>query len=468
MATKSADALVRHSHERLAEDRRLFCHFTYFCHRPTHSLTVTSGTNPDPPAKKKLCQVLCGRKAKKKSRCVLWCTDVLSIDVSVNLEGGKGEFGITMDEDILREAISHFLEDSSKVSISLTTSGHNNWVYFVQNSMHGDVKRYVLRIYNNNNDVDRIQREHEILEKLHVYEEEMNFSVPYSLPALYSLLVEDEATSSSSSDIIHHVKVSNGSFASMFHVIPGQFPNVKEQTCLYSLGLATGKLMSALQDIYTEVPLKDAACKLWSTELPPYYDLWNVHHSLISKERFNVWYNNVEALQSHREQGLDFLISKVFEMEEQLLQVQKENRLVNWLPYSFVHGDLVADNYLCDGDSEHVTGIIDFEFIGKDWRAMDLATSISKFTAEENPLYSLLSFSTGFKASGFVIEERERSVLPMLIKLRLVSNILYFCGRIMSGEADATCLLDRISDYRKRFVWLDGNSAPELVQQCFI
>ena len=30
-----------------------------------------------------------GRKAKKKSRCVLWCTDVLSIDVSVNLEGGK-------------------------------------------------------------------------------------------------------------------------------------------------------------------------------------------------------------------------------------------------------------------------------------------------------------------------------------------------------------------------------------------
>ena len=56
----------------------------------------------------------------------------------------------------------------------------------------------------------------------------------------------------------------------------------------------------------------------------------------------------------------------------------------------------------------------------------------------------------------------------MLIKLRVVSNILYFCGRIMSGEADATCLLDRISDYRKRFVWLDGNSAPELVQQCFI
>ena len=27
-----------------------------------------------------------------------------------------------------------------------------------------------------------------------------------------------------------------------------------------------------------------------------------------------------------------------------------------------------------------------------------------------------------FKASGFVIEERERSVLPMLIKLRVVSN----------------------------------------------
>ena len=59
-------------------------------------------------------------------------------------------------------------------------------------------------------------------------------------------------------------------------------------------------------------------------------------------------------------------------------------------PLSFVHGDLVTDNFMVS-NAGIVVGILDFEFVGVDWRIMDLATSLSKFPEDDNPLHNLTS-----------------------------------------------------------------------------
>ena len=99
------------------------------------------------------------------------------------------------------------------------------------------------------------------------------------------------------------------------------------------------------------------------------------------------------------------------------------------LPWSFIHGDLHYDNILVDDTG--VTGLLDFEFSSYDWRAMELAICLSKYCSEDDPYPYFEKFVDGFAVTGELTSMEIESICT-LIRLRILSNVVYFVGRGIS------------------------------------
>lgn len=80
-----------------------------------------------------------------------------------------------------------------------------------------------------------------------------------------------------------------------------------------------------------------------------------------------------------------------------------------------------------------MTGLLDFEFVAYDWRAMELAVCLSKYAGEKEALSYFDTFVTGFGQTGR-LSEAEIEVIPDLINLRVLSNVVYFVGRALAKE----------------------------------
>lgn len=162
-------------------------------------------------------------------------------------------------------------------------------------------------------------------------------------------------------------------------------------------------------------------------------------------------------------------------MENLILNIQTYN-----LPKQIIHGDFNYDNVLCtsesvakdrdedndnvnDGDINEevgeVTGVVDFEFCSLDWRAMELAVALSKYASQENPLHYFKPFIDGFfNNNNLILTDNEIEVLPNLIKLRLLSNIIYFVARVLAKEDTEATLTCRLGDYCHRIRWINQHS----------
>ena len=78
------------------------------------------------------------------------------------------------------------------------------------------------------------------------------------------------------------------------------------------------------------------------------------------------------------------------------------------------------------------TGLLDFEYATYDWRAMELAVCLSKYAGEKDPLPYFELFLTGFSKYG-ILSEKEIELIPDLIVLRILSNVVFFVGRTVTG-----------------------------------
>ncbi len=358
-----------------------------------------------------------------------------------------------MHDEMCRDAAVRFgvSDNSSSIRVSPTIGGINNWVYYVEidldpaavegkcgtGSQGTSTMKYIVRLYNNGANRLKVVYEHEILEKL--IDVKKTFHTPHAL--------KEEGTQKS------YISLDNGVLASMFYIIPGHSPDGK-LVYIREMGRAAGELMCHLNSIY--VQHKD---QIVNPSPPFYYDLWHVHHA-VTKEFFFSFCESSELLLPYRTQ-IDYLVDGIHEMEKKIAKWHTLN-----LSLSFVHGDLVTDNYLCD-DSGKVSGIIDFEFIGVDWIAMELATCISKFPEEENAMDYFRDFFEGFtQVCPELLDSVEISILPSLIMLRILSNCVYFVGRIISGESKPNCLLDRLNGYYKRSLWIEEHG--HLIAECFL
>ena len=85
--------------------------------------------------------------------------------------------------------------------------------------------------------------------------------------------------------------------------------------------------------------------------------------------------------------------------------------------------------------------------------ACELAVSLSKYAGEADALRYFTEFSQGYSVHGR-LNKTEISCIPDLIILRILSNVVYFVGRAVSGEDSIDSLTTRAEMYYNRIQWI--------------
>lgn len=339
--------------------------------------------------------------------------------------------GSTDKERLLYEALGKFVsgEDLDDYTLEPTSGGVNNVVYYVKkkekkgdgsSSSSSSSLLGVIRVYNNSNDDPKVAFEHGILERLAALPRELSFGIPETMPSIHGNRFE---------------RLSGGASACLFRSIPGGLPKLSK---VREIGSCAGELSSAMAEIArSELP---DICPNF-----PYWDIYEVHKA-VTRETF------YEQLRSGQfdpwRESANFVEDDLTEVMERVSSYQGS------LPWSFIHGDLHYDNILVDDDG--VTGLLDFEFSSYDWRAMELAICLSKYCSEDDPYPYFERFVDGFAVLGD-LNDKEIEAMSTLIRLRILSNVVYFVGRAMSGEDQMSTLTCRIDNYCQRLRWVKNN-----------
>jgi homoserine kinase type II len=338
-------------------------------------------------------------------------------------------------EHLLRETMSYFYPSDTSPSIWKFTkclSGVNNVVYHVDyvadaqdhppTSLDSS-KSYVIRLYNNGRDHDRVKFEHFILRSI----TQMSSKLPFTIPQPISSRVGVPST---------YVQLSNGIYASLFPFINGSTASLEDTE---AVGMACAMTSSILRDITQLVPQS----MLESCSTRPYYELWKTHPS-INKALFDELISS-SVYDSIRSE-LSYLIDELPRMEEKIERFLSMN-----LPKQIIHGDLQVANILCENGK--VTGVLDLEFVAYDWRAMDLAINLSTYCHEINAIDIIDSFMHGY-AAYFQLTMMEIECIPDLISLRLLNNVIYYIGRAHAREDTTRSLISRAVNYQKKIIFL--------------
>lgn len=322
---------------------------------------------------------------------------------------------MSTDNALAYEAIRKFIPESQgDVTFRPTSGGVNNVVQYVDTSK-GD--KYVLRIYNNGFNSQRVNFEMSILDQLR--DMQLSFLIPTTVKSL-------EGSTS-------HVLLSNGAEASLFCLIPGSLPKL---TLVKEIGRASGELNSALSKVKLDLVSPN----------PPYYEIYAVHHAVTR----DLFFSEIETPAFDCcKASMDFMVQQLLEVEANLAQFHALD-----LPKQLIHGDLHYDNVLCTADK--VSGLLDFEFCAYDWRAMELAICLSKYAGEKIAMLYFEDFVSGFVEHGR-LTKREIEAIPSLIILRVLSNVVYFVGRSLAKEDSIESLTSRADSYANRIRWILSN-----------
>eukprot|EP00386_Alphamonas_edax_P003967 GDKI01012206.1.p1 GENE.GDKI01012206.1~~GDKI01012206.1.p1 ORF type:complete len:347 (+),score=61.11 GDKI01012206.1:106-1146(+) len=324
---------------------------------------------------------------------------------------------IELERHQVEEACSYFLEGPI-LSFSKATGGINNLVGFVEAA---DGKKWVLRVSNNGNNIEKVKYEHAVLAELGQIP--TSFQVPKPLKSKNGNTYE---------------VMKNGAACCMWYMIPGTLAGKGNIT---AVGSATGELVCAMGQLSHTL--------LHTSPNPPYWDLFAIHAGVRDGPAF---YNEVKTNPGFDccRAGIDFLAQEIHTLEGEVEKLKERQ-----LPMQLIHADLHFDNVLInDGKA---SGVLDFEFVANDFRALELAISMSKYVGEPDPLPLCIEFMHGFAQHG-KLTVAECAAVPDLIKLRVLSNVIWFTGRAMAGEESLSLLTDRIHVYVKRITWLNENT----------
>jgi len=333
-----------------------------------------------------------------------------------------------VDLEAAANALSFFLDDSKAV-ITPTSGGVNNYVLYVDTT---EGERFVLRMYNNGGETERVRYEHSVLEQMERagLTAQLPFKLPKYLPSL--------ATGATM------VEMPDGNQACLCELIEGGLPKTADPRLL---GRAVGQLMTAMGQLDLS--------KVEGEECDPYYDIYKAH-PITNRENFYEYAAGPE-LDVCRE-AMETMVQ-----EFKVCDAFIEAGLRKGLPEQVIHGDLHYDNVLCDEGTGEVTGLLDFEFCGNDWRAIEVAVCLSKYVGEEDPFPLVESFIDGFCETGSLTPD-EVEGLPDMINMRVMSNAIYFVGRAIANEDTIRSLTKRADTYAQRMVWVRDNR--ERIVQC--
>ena len=111
-------------------------------------------------------------------------------------------------------------------------------------------------------------------------------------------------------------------------------------------------------------------------------------------------------------------------------------------------------------DSDSVTGILDFEFAGHGYRAMDFSIGLAAFSAKnwhDGCSWSLLeSFAKGY-LQRMPLSEGELAATPVLLLMRELTSLIHWLGRAKQGLTTPADIHDRAHRVLSLYRWLESN-----------
>lgn len=282
---------------------------------------------------------------------------------------------------------------------------------------------YFLRIYRGPLQRERVLYEHDVLK--HVAQCGLSFAVPFPVSTVHgSTLLELS---------------SNGGqqLAALFPSIDGEHPKDSDLATCYAAGAALAELDQALSRISIPAP---------PGVFPPFGRLGEIHPAIPSTPEL------LEHIPLDSSQGSK--ISRIIAAVE-----GRVPSLYSTLPQQVVHRDLDATNVVIQ--EGRVVGVLDFEFVGLDLRALDLARSLTMFVASpwSDPagMQWVSAFAEGYRQHVALAPE-EIAALPDLMRLYRVVSLINREGLRRQGLASEADVMARALALLRCDAWLAGNS----------
>lgn len=299
---------------------------------------------------------------------------------------------------LVNEALTFYRFNQAPV-ILVGHSGMNNTTRVI---VDGD-QRFNLRIYNNHQDEEKLYFEHYMLFLL----QQQKLAIETPVPVL------NQAGTTIT-------RLSNGKLAAMFYYIEGERPDLNRAVHVAGLGHATAILSAGLANVNLDA----------EPAYSPYFDIAN-NYSALTSER-------IKSIIADNEQLAPLNESFQLIMQERI-QLEQKSSMFAQLPTQWIHGDINSSNSLARADQ--VIGIIDFEFVTRDARVMELAVLLSEMIKPNQvQLAQNLRMMKQAYDEHITLKASEEAALQDLIKLRAVDVAMHFIGRYEEQLDDSSVL----------------------------
>jgi len=316
-------------------------------------------------------------------------------------------------DEILPEDVSRNWPVSLPSRVQRTERGTNNRSFIVE----CDRSTYFLKRYDNEPDPQRYKFEHRITAAIAAQ------GPPFAVPE--TILSRSGET---------HVLVGDRN-AALFTVIPGSAARYGDPVDAAGCGRALGDLHAALTEVDLGPP--DAGPRTFG-------DLATVHPLVPDPEGAIRDTINDEAL-------ANAAAAIMASTQSRWLAVTSD-----W-PLTWIHGDFYPTNVL--QQSHRVTGIVDFEFAGAGYRAMDVAIGLYAFAIERSDMERLFDCFAGGYLSRMELSLDEIESMPILILMREATSLTHWTGRYRQGLTNAAGIGERARRFVGLARFLDRNGA---------
>lgn len=301
---------------------------------------------------------------------------------------------------------------TTPLSFERAELGLNNDSFFVD-AREG---RYVLRIYRNATEPERVRDEHDLLARLAMAE--LPFATPMPLRTR-------------SGDTLAVLETADGPrFAALFPRIPGS-PAALDAANARLAGGALARLDAAFARF--DLPVRTPA------------SLRDVH-ALVPDP-----YQAIDELDPGETSDH---VRRLFDRVD-----AAHDPLVASLPRQVVHGDFAFPNLLVEDG--RVSGFLDFEFAGADFRAADLACAlyIATVRAPGHRRWALLEALANGYRRVLPLDPLEVAAIPDLMVRRSAIGLVHWIGRWRAGIAQRNAPLERVARSVFLAAWIDENAS---------
>jgi homoserine kinase type II len=298
-------------------------------------------------------------------------------------------------------------------SVRPIAQGENNLTQIIETSSGN----YVLRSYRNDRSLEHIRYETSVL--THLQKKVLPFQVPAPVPTVTG----------------EFFAILTGTIVTLSPYLQGLPPKNDNLEQTYAAGQALAELTKALHNIQVDVTPTVAP-------FPHSGDFEGWAGTAINPSHI------IQKLPLTKEEQKEILI--LIEETQALAPA-----IYQTLPQQIIHRDYDQSNVLMVENS--VTGILDFEFCGRDLRILDLAYALSQWAEGQWNTGKEWSVIDAF-SQGYLQRQKlslvELETLPFIFRLRATTSLFFRFGRYVKGFQTTESILVHIQEHLYRETWL--------------